>query len=112
MKISTVLESEENIILFADKLYDEYLEGNIPKNFFYDFLNSIDNEKVFIRWMLLNCTELTEYSIFSYEFDVTDELIQISRKDRLSLIDELSKDGIYNDVLYRIYEKYQSYKGY
>lgn len=109
MTIKEVLSSEAKLREFAEKMYDAYLEGVIPRNFYFDFLNSIDTEKVFIRFMLNNADTLTEYDIFTYDFDLCDKVAGLPRQDKMKLIEELHHDGIYEDVLYRIYEKYQSY---
>lgn len=109
MKISDVLESEQSVISFFDRMYNEFVDGVIPKIFYHNFLGSIDSQEVFIRWMLLNSAELVYYSIFSYDYDTVDKFMALSRTDRMLLIETLSSTVNYTTLLKKLQIKYRPY---
>lgn len=101
MKISDVLESEENIKAFYEKVIKAWDLGDLTPNQWKDIMG-IGLEKALIRWMAKNTYELVDLGIFDYSSDACEKIDSISPRK----IAEEYYTGKFDGIIKKLREKY------
>lgn len=102
MKISEILKNESGHRQFYVKMYDANDYGEIENSLWLAYINSLDNHKQFVTFLIQYAGELTEQGILTY---TEEEISDINSVNRTKLIEKLT-DPRFDGLCYEIYNNH------
>lgn len=102
MKISEILKNESGHRRFYEKMYDPNDYGEIETPLWLEYINSLDNHKQFVTFLIQYVGDLTEHGILDY---TEEEISAINSVNRTELIEKLT-DPRFDGLCYDIYDNH------
>lgn len=102
MRISDIINSEEGLFKFYEIMKDADDEGQIETVIFDDYIDSLDNHKILVKFLIGKALYLTENKIFDYTDKEISQIYSVDRKELVKMLTNPSLDG----VCYEIFNKH------